>query len=518
MAEVRVTQLSAEESLAYYSTNYSYNTFTVPNNVNILKRVELYLREVGSMPGNYTLEIRTTSGGKPTGTVLATVNVTSSGITGSLTYVNFDISPDLAVTPGQKLAVVTKQTSVISLSNAAFLGYDNDASLSSGSGNAGYGTGSGANWYALPGNFTLQLFFDTSGTAPTGVTTDLVDNVTPSSADVDGDVTADGGATITERGVVYSYTNPTPTTADSKKTVAGTTGAFTASLTGLVAGVTYYVRAYAKNSVGTTYGDVLEFDTDSSAPTVVLNSITNIDSVSAVANANVSSDNGSPVTERGIVWDTSTAPTTSDNKVIAGSGTGVFSTALTGLSPATTYYVRAYATNGIGTSYSNEISFSSLDQFLKWAQSLTAGANGTLTKIGIVCKLAFGTSGNLNVKICANNAGEPGAVIQNLPAKVITNTDFAVIELITDVAVTNTTLYWIVVENVLVIGVYEIYLGSNNAGGYANGSLKYVKASAPSTWANASPYNNSDMAFYAYIQPTIGANYALQVKSKRYYK
>jgi len=94
--------------------------------------------------------------------------------------------------------------------------------------------------------------------APT-VTTAAVSDILIVTATGGGNVTADGGATITERGVCWN-TSTTPTTANSKATAAGTTGAFTASLTGLSANTHYYVRAYAINSIGTSYGSQEEFD------------------------------------------------------------------------------------------------------------------------------------------------------------------------------------------------------------------------------------------------------------------
>lgn len=78
------------------------------------------------------------------------------------------------------------------------------------------------------------------------------------SATGNGNVTHDGGATVTERGFVYS-TDENPTTDDSKITIAGTTGAYTGTLSGLVAGTTYYVRAYAINSAGTGYSSQVSF-------------------------------------------------------------------------------------------------------------------------------------------------------------------------------------------------------------------------------------------------------------------
>ena len=96
-----------------------------------------------------------------------------------------------------------------------------------------------------------------SGLAPT-VTTQAVTNIAALTATGNGNVTSDGGQTITERGVCWS-TSVNPTTSDSKATSGGTTGAFSASLTGLSNATLYHVRAYAINSIGTSYGDDVTF-------------------------------------------------------------------------------------------------------------------------------------------------------------------------------------------------------------------------------------------------------------------
>lgn len=94
-------------------------------------------------------------------------------------------------------------------------------------------------------------------TAPT-VTTQAVTNITGTTATGNGTVTSDGGGTITERGVCWS-TSLNPTTSDSKATAAGTTGAYSASITGLSNGTLYHVRAYAINGAGTSYGSDVTF-------------------------------------------------------------------------------------------------------------------------------------------------------------------------------------------------------------------------------------------------------------------
>ncbi len=95
-------------------------------------------------------------------------------------------------------------------------------------------------------------------------------------------------------------------------------------------------------------------------PQVSTSPITNVGSGTSTTGGNVTSDGGSMVSARGVVYGTSSNPTLSNNFTTDGTGTGSFTSVLIGLSPVTTYYVRAYATNGVGTSYGNEVSFTSL--------------------------------------------------------------------------------------------------------------------------------------------------------------
>jgi len=198
-------------------------------------------------------------------------------------------------------------------------------------------------------------------TAPT-VTTQAVTSITETTATGNGNVTDDGGATITERGVAVS-TSATPTTGDTTFTSAGTTGAFTASMTGLTGSTLYYVRAYAINAEGTSYGSEVTFTTASgpTAPTVTTQAVTDVATTTATGNGNVTADGGETVTERGVCWSTTTAPTTADSTATSAGTTGAFTSAITGLSGSTLYYVRAYASNSEGTSYGSEVTFTTTE-------------------------------------------------------------------------------------------------------------------------------------------------------------
>jgi len=204
-----------------------------------------------------------------------------------------------------------------------------------------------------------QVAFNTT-TCPTvaTVTTALATNITESAAESGGIVSDNGGATIMAKGVVWS-TSSGPALSDNYTTDGTGTGTFTSLIDGLSCGTTYYYRAYATNSAGTAYGDEYTFITTtcSNIASITTTSISNIGDSDAWGGGNVVSDNGSWVTDKGVVWSTSPIPTLADDKTNDGSGPGSFTSYLTGLSSYTTYYVRAYATNGSGTAYGEQVSF-----------------------------------------------------------------------------------------------------------------------------------------------------------------
>lgn len=97
--------------------------------------------------------------------------------------------------------------------------------------------------------------------------------------------------------------------------------------------------------------EIKEMASSATLPTVTTTAISNIQRTTASGGGNVSSDGGATVTARGVCWSTSSNPTTANSKTTDGSGTGSFTSSITGLLPNTTYYVRAYATNSVGTAY-----------------------------------------------------------------------------------------------------------------------------------------------------------------------
>ena len=184
-------------------------------------------------------------------------------------------------------------------------------------------------------------------------------DITQTSATSGGNVSADGGAEITARGICWS-TGQTPTTADNKTTNGSGTGSFTSNITGLGDNTTYYVRAFATNSVGTSYGAEVSFKTIRTKviPTLETNAVTNITLTDASSGGKISDNGGADIISHGICWSKQEAPTIDDLNVNASIGDGILFYANIGyLMPSTTYYVRAYATNSVGTGYGNTVSF-----------------------------------------------------------------------------------------------------------------------------------------------------------------
>ena len=202
-----------------------------------------------------------------------------------------------------------------------------------------------------------QVSWRTKGYALPTLSTIAASNITFTSATCGGSITSDGNAEITSRGICYS-TKSNPSISNSKVTSGSGTGTFTCNLANLSDGTTYYARAYATNKKGTAYGTQISWTTKAyTRPTVSTTEAQNVSYTTATCGGNVTSDGSLSVTSRGICYSTQPNPTISDLKVASGSGTGAFTCNLTGLSDGTTYYARAYATNGKGTAYGEQISW-----------------------------------------------------------------------------------------------------------------------------------------------------------------
>jgi len=207
---------------------------------------------------------------------------------------------------------------------------------------------------------SVYLIFSCKKDKPTPpvLTTTAVTAIFYTTATSGGNVTNEGGASIVSRGICWN-TFADPTIVNSKTIESGELGAFTSNITQLTPNTLYYVKAYAMSIAGIGYGNQVSFTTNQIAmATLTTTAITSITQTTAVSGGNITADNGGTVTARGVCWGIATNPTTANSKTTDGSGTGIFTSSITGLIAGTTFYVRAYATNNAGTAYGNEISFS----------------------------------------------------------------------------------------------------------------------------------------------------------------
>jgi starch-binding outer membrane protein SusE/F len=192
---------------------------------------------------------------------------------------------------------------------------------------------------------------DTASQRPV-VSSIAVTAVTPTSATVGGDVTGAGGSDVTARGICFG-TEHNPVVTGTTKHEGSGLGRFYSTIGGLDPGVEYFFRAFAQNAYGTSYGAEMSFRTsvDTVPPVVVTEPATSLVNTTALLGGTVTSTGSSNVTERGIFLNMVGNPTPADRMVSCGSGTGSFSSTVTGLYPGTKYYFRAYAVNGAGMTY-----------------------------------------------------------------------------------------------------------------------------------------------------------------------
>jgi uncharacterized protein (TIGR02145 family) len=247
------------------------------------------------------------------------------------------------------------------------------------------------------------------------VTTGSVEDITPSSATVSGNLNSlgEGASSVLQHGHCWSSETTTPTIDTDKKSSLGpknSAGAFQSPLVGLTPDVQYYVRAYATNSAGTAYGDYVSFLTppESGLPVLTTAIVTSITETTAQSGGNIVDDGGAEITERGVCWSASEDPTLSDSHTNDGSGAGEFTSEITGLNPNTNYYVRAYATNISGTAYGENEGFTTAQE--SGLPILTTNAVSSITQTTAVCGGNITEDGGSEViarGVCWNTSENP---------------------------------------------------------------------------------------------------------------
>ena len=497
---------TATDSYSFgYSGTLLGQTFVVPVGYDQIDDVRLPLIRIGTVAGNVTAHIYATSGGYPTGSSLGNKTITASTIaTSGDSFVTFTFASPIAVTPGARYAVVFNGNGSNS-SNTVACWRGSTAGYSGGAGFYKYTAGSWTDWSK---DFAFYVYGSASVSAPT-VTTTVPADITATSVTLAGNVTNDGGGTVSAKGYVYSSTDATPDKNEETTYTDGSgTGAFSQSITGLTPNTLYYMRAWATNQAGTSYGDVVTFETIVMTPTVTSGSASSISSTTATASGNVTSDGGATVTTRGICYNTTGTPTTADDIVASGGGTGAFSSNLPGLTAGTTYYWRAYATNSAGTVYGTEYSFDTKTIITQWGQSFTTTSAGTLFKVSLYLKETLGASSTATVKIYSDSSN-PNAVLATA-TKTVTGSTYTWYDFTFNLAVDATTVYWIVLDTPFVVGVRHQFWGYNTVGTY--GDLAYSTSNG-SSWSAGS----GAAAFYEYVQPSLSVTYDVSVDYRKQY-
>ncbi len=200
--------------------------------------------------------------------------------------------------------------------------------------------------------------------SPTLASTTAASAITANSASSGGNISDDGGSAITARGVCWNL-GGAPTTADDKTTDGTGAGIFTSSITGLSPATTYYVRAYATNGIGTSYGNEISFTTLNLS--VAISNVNKNSDIEYAVTADITNPSSIPITGKGFVWSIAQNPTIASNSGSTANGTG--STSYTDNATVTVgpgYYVRAYITTAGGTYYSDQIHFGVVPTLPEW--------------------------------------------------------------------------------------------------------------------------------------------------------
>ena len=243
------------------------------------------------------------------------------------------------------------------------------------------------------------------------ITTTPASAVNSNAALCGGYISNDGGDSVIQRGVCWdTLQNPVITNSHTSDGVG--MGTFTSSLTSLLSATTYYIRAYAVNSAGTAYGNEITIQTSTglTLPSLTTSAATGINTNSLTSGGNILNTGGTSITERGVCWSTNHNPIKTDSHSTDGMGIGSFVSNVTPLVRSTTYYLRAYATNGLGTAYGNEITVITLDHDI-YVGGAGPYTNATIWKNGISTFLTDSThQGYVNCIAVSNNDVYAGGI------------------------------------------------------------------------------------------------------------
>ena len=267
---------------------------------------------------------------------------------------------------------------------------------------------------------------DEPATKPS-LSTTPVTNITTTTAKSGGVISDDGGATITANGVCWGKTE-NPTIEGFKTTDGVSTGQFVSNLTGLDAGTTYHARAYATNEIGTSYGADMTFLTLGQVPSGLTQLPSSVTSTSATLNGTVNPHDLSTIvtfeygltTSYGSTAEASPSPVTGNEMVNV-------SAQITGLLPAATYHYRIKTVNSLGTTYSEDMTFTTpaippvattADATDKTATGATVNGIVNATNSSTTVTFEYGTTSTYGQTVTATQSPLTGTSNTNVSAAI----------------------------------------------------------------------------------------------------
>ncbi len=240
------------------------------------------------------------------------------------------------------------------------------------------------------------------------VTTSKMSYISETKAYGGGSIVNGGKTSVSSRGICWDI-QPMPTIENNKTLDGVGDGNFISVITDLIPNTTYYVRAYAGNSHGVSYGNEVVFKTNGSKiPILETSAISNRSATQCISGGNISFEGFDKVSSRGVCWSVNNPPTISDFKTIDGNGVGDFVSEISGLNPTDSYYIRAYATNSKGTAYGNLL-------YLKAFQNTVSDIDGNIYNTVSIGTQVWTLE---NLKVTRYQNGEP---IENIKDNALWN-------------------------------------------------------------------------------------------------
>ena len=363
----------APSNLTVNSASGSTGVFTITSNTNwtVGDNASWLSLSATSGTGNGTLTVTTSSGNTSLSSRSANVTFSASSVSSvTVTVTQSGVSPVLTVTPASlTVASLSGSTGVFTItSNTTWTVADNASWLNL---SAASGTGNGTLTVTTSsGNTSLSsrsanVTFSASGVSPVTVTVTQSGvspalTVTPASLTVASLSGSTGVFTITSNtnwtvADNASWLSLSAASGTGNGTLTVTTSSGNTSMSSRSANVTFSASGVTSEIVTVTQSEAAP-----EIPVLTTISVSEITSTTAVSGGNIIYDGGSSILSHGVCWNTNVNPLIDlDTKTTDGTGSGIYSSNITGLTPGMTYYVRAYATNSVGTGYGEQVTFRS---------------------------------------------------------------------------------------------------------------------------------------------------------------